>query len=138
MTEDITLPSGKTLKITLAPFADAKALYQACLEEIRTLRLDPAAEIDVNLFKDLFCLGFSSKKVDACLTACLKRVLYDNRRITDETFEDVSAREDYPFVLLEVAQANLRPFVRHLSSRYSTLLQSLKSGLTPSSGTKPS
>ena len=114
MTEDITLPSGAKLKITLSPFAVSKALYQACLEELKSLKLDPNAEVDLNLFKDLFCAGFSSKRIEQCLDECMKRVHYNDRKITPETFEPAEAREDYLQVCLEVALTNIRPFMKNL------------------------
>ena len=127
MTEDLTLPSGSTLKITLAPFAQSKALYQAVLEELKALHLDPNAEVDVNLFKDIFCAGFASKKVEIALEECMKRVLYNGTKILPDTFEPVAAREDYLPVCLEVARANVAPFLKHLSSVLPGILGTLVS-----------
>lgn len=125
MTYDITLESGNTLKITLSPFAVSKALYQAILEELKTMRLDPEAEVDVNLFKDLFCTGFSSKKIEACLNECFKKTLYNSVHITAETFEPVSAREDYLAVCWEVTLHNILPFTKNLSQQFSRMSQSM-------------
>lgn len=138
MTEDLTLPSGARLKITLAPFTISKALYQAMLEELKGLKLDPQAEIDANLFKDIFCVGFSSKKIEAALHDCLKRVLYNDVRISDATFEDPAAREDYLPVLLEVARINIRPFTKNLLSVSTDLSAMMGMPLAAQSTTKPS
>lgn len=139
MTEEKTLESGAKLKITLASFAEGKALYQACLEECQTLKIDGASEIDFNLLKDLFCLGLSSKKIEAALKPCLQRALYNDRRITDDVFEEAEARADYLDVLLEVAQVNLLPFTRNLRRRYGALLSRLQSeALVSTSTTKTS
>src|ERR1700693_2374718 len=100
MTEDITLPSGAELKITHAPFSDSKALYQAVLEELKGMRLDPNADVDANLYKDIFCTGFASKKIEAALDQCMKRVHYNGAKITTATWEPVEAREDYFSVCL--------------------------------------
>lgn len=117
----ITLPSGSVLKITLSPFKISKELYQAVLEEAKTLRLDPETEIDVNLFKDLFCTGFSSKKIEAALQECMKRATYNDRHITEDTFEPEAAREDYVSVCWEVAYANLLPFTKSLMHQYKAI-----------------
>lgn len=124
-----TLPSGTILKITLAPFKDAKALYQAVLEEVQGLKLNPKDDVDVNLFKDLFCIGMSSKKIDAALAECMKRVLYGELKIDDKTFEPESAREDYLQVCIEVAKANIAPFAKNLMQQYSHILPMLQQSL---------
>lgn len=116
------LPSGAVLKITLAPFAEAKALYQACLEEVKGLRVDPKEEMDVNLFKDLFCVGLSSKKIEAALAPCLKRALYNDLKIDDATFEPVEARQDYIVACFEIAKENIAPFAKSLYAEFSPLL----------------
>jgi hypothetical protein len=122
----VLLPSGAELTITLAPFKDGKALYQAVLEEVKSLTLDPDANVDVNLWKDLFCTGFSSKKIDAALDACFKRVLYNKLRVDDNTWEPASARQDYMQSCIEVAKENLAPFVKGLSAEFLTVFQALK------------
>lgn len=120
MTE-ITLQSGAVLKITESPFPLAKALYQACLSELKTLKMDANADIDVNLIKDLFCAGFSSPAIDKALSECLKRCTYNGTKITEETFEPLDARGDYVTVLWEVALANLLPFTSSLSRQLSRI-----------------
>lgn len=125
MNKDVTMPSGAILHITASPFKDAKALYQALLEEAKTLKLDPEREADFNFFKDLFCTGFSSKKIEACLEKCFDRCTYDGKRITGDTFEPITAREDYMSVCFAVAEVNVSPFAKHLSSEYSRMLASL-------------
>lgn len=122
------LPSGAVLKITLAPFAEAKALYQACLEELRGLKVDPHEEIDVNLFKDLFCVGLSSKKIENALAACMKRSLYNDLKIDENTFEPVDARQDYMVACFEVAKENIAPFVKSLYAEYAPLWEKLQKG----------
>jgi hypothetical protein len=119
----VTLPSGAELTIGISPFEVAKNLYQAILEEVRVLKLDPAAEIDVNLFKDLYCTGFSSKKIEACVTRCFEKVLYNGARVTAETWEPVEARQDYQEACWAVAQENIEPFTKSLYAKYQTILK---------------
>ena len=123
----IFLPSKAELKITLAPFKDAKELYQAVLDEAKVLKLDPNAEIDVNLMKDLVCTALSSKKIEAALWKCMARATYNDLKITEETFEPEAARDDFMMVCWEVAQANILPFVKSLSAVYAPIFQKAKS-----------
>lgn len=121
----VVLPSGAELEITLAPFADSKALYQAMLEEAKTLKIDDTAEVDANLYKDLFCTGLSSKKIEAALTVCMKRATYNGMKITDDVFEPVEARDDYLIVCMEVARENITPFTKSLFAQYGDILRGL-------------
>lgn len=127
---EVKLPSGAVLKITLAPFADSKALLNAVLEESKGLRVNPEDEVDVNLFKDIFCSGLSSKKIEAALMVCMGRVLYNDRKIDGETFEAEEARQDYIMACFEVASDNIRPFMKSLFAEFGAILASLKSSLT--------
>lgn len=124
---EIKLPSGRLLTVQLAPFADSKALYQVLLEEMKGLKLDPLAEVDVNFYKDLFCAGFSSKKVEANIWQCMKRVLIDNLKVDENTFEPEAHRDDYFTVLFEVMKANITPFTKNLSAQLSAIQGMLNS-----------
>lgn len=119
--KEFTMPSGAVLKITLAPFPVSKALYQAIMEELRSVKIDETEEVGVNLFKDLFCMGFSSKKIDAAIAECLKRVTYNDEKITVDTFEPEVARGDYLIVCLKVVEENLAPFTKNLYAEFSRL-----------------
>lgn len=119
---EIELESKAKLVVNLAPFKDAKELYQACLEELKALKLDPQAEIDANFYKDLFCAGLSSKKIDAALKLCMIRCLYNGAKIDDSIFEDEKAREDYLPVIFHVMEANIKPFTKALTQQYKAIL----------------
>lgn len=129
MNKSVSLPSGAKLDITVSPFAISRSLYQAVLEETKSLKLDPKAEVDVNLMKDLFCTLLSSKKVESCLDECMKRVTYNGKKIDGDTFEPISAREDYLTVCWEVASENIVPFTKSLSAQFSPALEKLKATL---------
>jgi hypothetical protein len=120
---DIQLESGAKLMIALAPFKDAKELYQAALDELKSLKLDPQAEIDANFYKDIFCVGLSSKKIEAALLNCMKRCTYNGEKITEELFEDEKKREDYIIVCFHVLEQNIKPFTKALSQQYKAILQ---------------
>jgi hypothetical protein len=108
------LPSGAELRITLAPFSDANALLQVALEELKNLKMAYSTEIDTNFIKDIICAGLSSKKFEAALWKCMERALYNNLKITEQTFEPAEARQDYFMVCFEVAKENIVPFTKTL------------------------
>jgi hypothetical protein len=122
--KEVKMPSGAVLKIWPAPFAEARALYQAVLEEAKALKFSSQDEMAA-LYKDLFCIGFSSKKIESCLWACFKKVHYVGEKgelkIDQDTFEPVKAREDYIAACMAVAKENIDPFVKGLYAEYKTL-----------------
>ena len=128
--KEIKLPSGALLKITPSPFSDAKALYQAVLEDLRGLAMDSQTDMAA-LYKDLFCIGFSSKRIEVCLWECFKRCTYNggngDLKIDKDTFEPISARDDYWTVCMEVAKENIHPFAKSLYAEYGHILATLKS-----------
>lgn len=116
--KEIKLPSGAILKISNTPFAISKALYQAVLEEMKGLSLTAGTDMN-EVLKNLFCIGFSSKKIETALSECLKRCTYNDGKgdlkIDDSTFEAPSAREDYTILCVEVMMENISPFMKGLS-----------------------
>ena len=124
--KEIKLPSGAILKIAPAPFENARALYQAVLEEAKTVAISSKDEL-ANVYKDLFCVGFSSKKIEAALGECFKKVLYCDKRgdlkIDKDTFEPLEARGDYVTVCMAVAKENIDPFVKGLYAEYKALFE---------------
>jgi len=131
--KQITLPSGAILKITPSPFTDAKALYQAVLEEVRFLNLDAKTEM-ASVYKDLFCVGFSSKKIEAGLWKCFERCTYNSGngdlKIDKDTFEPIAARDDYWTVCMEVAKENIHPFAKSLYAEYGHILATMQNDQT--------
>lgn len=115
---EVQLPSGATLKITPAEFPVAKALYQAVLREVRGIN---GADMK-DILKEVFCAGFSSPQIEACLWDCFKRCLYNSGggdlKITPDTFEPVERRGDYMKVCTEVAKENITPFVKSLYAEF--------------------
>lgn len=130
--KEIKLQSGALLKISHTPFSESKALYQAVLEEMKSIKLATGAELG-DLIKDIFCIGFSSKKVEAALDVCFKRCTYSNGngdlKIDDKTFESESAREDYSMVCIEVIQENISPFMKGLFAGFKRVSAMMPSDL---------
>jgi hypothetical protein len=129
MAKEIQLPSGATLEITLAPFKEGRALYQAIAEEAKGVKLDMQADIDGNLIKDLFCTGIASKKIEISLADCLKRCTYKGLKVTDDLFEPEDSRQDYLPMLYEVAKENVSPFMKSLYAQFGDMFQKVKSSL---------
>jgi hypothetical protein len=129
---EFKLNSGNVLKIGLVPFAEARALYQALLEEAKDIKFSTQDEFG-NVFKDLFCVGFSSKKVEACLWECFKRCQYCDKRgelkIDKDTFEPDEARVDYIEVCILVTKEVTSPFLSGLFAEYKALFKILPTTL---------
>lgn len=130
--KEVKLPSGAILKLRPAAFAISKALYQAVLDEVKGLSI--FGKPDVEMYKELFCYGFSSKKIESCLWECFKVCQYcDGRgelKVDQDTFESLSARDDYMTVCMEVAKENISPFVKSLYAEYAHLFQKMTSDQT--------
>ncbi len=110
------LPSGSKLEITLASFQEANALQKIVAKELIKMKLDSNLEFNFNFFKDLICIALASDEFERALKPCIKRCLYREARITEFTFEEYEARQDYNMLCFEVAKENLLPFVKGLSS----------------------
>jgi hypothetical protein len=123
--KEVKLPSGAVLKVSPAPFKDAKALYQALLKEARGIEINSKTEM-AEIYKNLFCTGFSSEEVERVLWVCLARCTYNSGKgdlkIDGDTFEPVEARDDYMQVCVEVAKENVLPFVKSLYAEYKRML----------------
>src|SRR5690606_21528935 len=114
---EVILPSKAVLKIQIAPFAVAKALYQSMLKELKAISVTSQTEM-ASIYKDLFCVGFSSPEVEDCLWKCFERCTINGLKIDADTFEPVERRDDYIQACIEVAKANVFPFVKSLYAEY--------------------
>lgn len=142
---EVKLPSGATLTVVPAPFAEAKKLFQAVMGEIRAVPVTSGGTDAGDALKNLFAQGFASPVVDAMLQPCLGRCLYNGQKITGETFEPETARQDYVPVCLEVASENVLPFGSALFAAFSQAFAGITSAYqkfmkptTPSSSTSNS
>lgn len=126
MTKEIELPSGRKIEITPAPFSEAKRLYQSLASEFMRLDIRETDEMG-NLIKNVLCLGISSAVVDSALSPCIKRCTYEGRKIVEDTFEPVEAREDYLDVCYEIAKENVQPFMKSLFAQFRVISGTLES-----------
>ena len=115
----ITLPSGKTLEISLASFSEANALNKAVASELKGLKIDKDLDLeDPNFIKDAVCTAIASDRIMECLDACIKRCTYDGLKINKDTFEPEENRQDYFVVYKEVLIETIRPFLKSLLSQF--------------------
>lgn len=136
---EVVLDSGAILRVNPAPFSEAKALFEAVMAEMRVIPVTYNSD-QISVFKDLFCMGFSSPLVDKRLWTCLARCTYDaegtgaNAKITMDAFEPEKNRADYVRVCAEVAEENLRPFLKDLSfllKRVSDMIEKVRPSKSP-------
>lgn len=129
MMTEISLPSGAVLKLGKIPFAEAMELNEAVIEELKSIHFTSDTEM-ATLYKDLFCTGFSSKKIKSALWKCMARCIYNGGigelKIDKDTFEPEEARQDYASVCMEVAKFAMLPFLKPHSVAFYQILESLK------------
>ncbi len=127
MNESITLKSGRSLMLGIAPFAIGTKLFKTVLAELRTVnlevqKLDITADLNLskmdpkmlNTVKDVICELASSDQVEAIVFDCFARCTLDGKKIDRSTFEPEDARQDYLQAAWEVIKFNLAPFFRGL------------------------
>ena len=124
--QQVKLPSGSTLSITLGSFDEALHLFQTLSKEVGAVKIS-ATDHHVNLFKDLFCSVSSSKDVQAALWPCLSRCLYNKQKVNKDLFEDEKAREDFLDICMEVAKINCAPFTKNLYAKFAEAMQMIES-----------
>lgn len=117
-----TTANGAEVGVTLAPFAEGKRLYQACMSELRGIRIDGLFDV-ADLMKNIICASVASPSVDMALDACMKRCTYKGMAIKVDTFEPAEARADYTEVSAMILKENLRPFSNGLYAQFKDLLE---------------
>jgi hypothetical protein len=118
----ITLPSGVELEIQPAAFSVANNLFKTVCRELRNCSAVrdgglTAARLtgdDLGAIAGAVLQAAGSDDVERCLWECMKTCLYNNARVTRDTFEPAAARGDYLKVAWEVLRANLAPFLSGL------------------------
>jgi hypothetical protein len=123
--KEIVLESGARLNITIAPFADANALYKAILKSGKESGLSTD-------MMGLFSSALVSEEVERCLFKCFERVTYNGIKLRKEIFDDPDVafehlREDYYIICIKVAEENCKPFFIATFSGLKELTQALSS-----------
>jgi len=126
--KECKMPSGARLRINIAPFTDAKELYQAVAEELKLVEVNYDDDLDVNMLKNLACSFLSSKRVERALIPCMNRCLYNDKKVSDEVFEDVEARQDYIECITMITWENIHPFVKAHFARFQDIFSKVAMG----------
>lgn len=120
------LKSGATLRGSLAEFKKGRALYQAVAKAAKEIEVKASDDLNVNLIKSFFLEFLSNKEVEACIWDCMGKMLYNDSKITEETFEPIEARQDYIEVMKEVAMFNAAPFTKNLFAELGNLTKAVE------------
>ena len=129
------MPSGATLAVTVAPFADAWSLMKASLRTLKGMDLkaeDLQREMG-DLLRTPSALGLildrvvefaTSAEVEAAVWRCAQRALYipagsdpafPGAKVNPALFDDPShgsgAREDYAKIVSSIVEVNCKPFL---------------------------
>ena len=139
--QEFDLPSGAKLYISVASFAQIKALHDAVCTELRgkgvgsldivSIQKTMAGSSDqgLNVLADKFMGLAASKDVEMTVFSCAEKAVYrpdgtesSSVGVTRGLFDDPrtrdQARKDYYGIMINVAQVNLRPFIEALSSMF--------------------
>lgn len=127
---EFTTNNGIKVKINPADFKDAIALKSAFAKEVASANFELdfkslSENIDLAEIVKLAAAVDSSELVQEKIFKCLARCTYDGQRITEATFEDMAAREDYYQIVIECLKVNLSPFFKGLISKLSPLMAKL-------------
>lgn len=138
--EEIVLPSGAKLGITVAPFEDVMELQTVIGEAMGKFQM-PAdlAGVDISLsgilsspsllaeLADKIKAVGTSRGVRAIVMRCFERCTYNGTRITKQLFDDPKlsegARADYYTIFMKVLEANCKPFFVQTFSALSAVLK---------------
>lgn len=123
MSEQIQLPSGSKIAITLLPFEEAWSVVQTITEVFENINVDlkgvDFAKIeakDIYNLKSPICSILSNKKIIEAARICFKRTLYNGIKIDGQTFENKDNRKDFLLVVFHAIKENIAPFFANLSS----------------------
>lgn len=139
------LPSGASITVTLSDFDVCDRLLIAVSKEMEGVGINLGlkngslsdfmnADLDkdaaLNTLKNAILKLTSSTLIRPILWECMERVVYTSTKgqkgkISYLTFQDESARGDWPIVAKEVLVANLAPFFPGVSSKFSTLAKAI-------------
>lgn len=138
MQTPITLKSGATLTIGIAPFLAGTKLIRTISRELALVKVDFDLDTlngvgakDISTLKNALFTLLASEAVEHAIMECAKKSLYNGQGITAGTFESEEARPDYLPVMAEVVKANLRPFFSGLD--WSSLIKSNQKSAAPTS-----
>ena len=132
MREEVTFKSGNRLTVQCAPFAVASALRRAVAAELKAVAIDTAgidfanlsaSGVPLNTLKDLLMQVLASEKIENAVWDCMEKgpAVLNDQKMTRSTFDGAEGeklRVDYLNCAMEVALANLTPFIAGLDLRW--------------------
>lgn len=130
--QEIRLPSGSTLSIGIAPFADAKALLKAVTEELRSVPFGRGVDHE-GVIAQAILIACSSAMIEHSLWKCMAKCVIDDAKITEETFEPEAKRDDWLIVVGAVMRANMVPFTKSLWQEFVRILEAVNGFQKPKS-----
>lgn len=134
------LPSGATLAVTVASFADSWRLTQAVLKALKGANLSPEAlkggASAFGVIVDRVLEIATSPDVDVAMWKCGEKALYRpagsddgfpgeklTRNIFDNANYGLTARGDFPKIAMALMEVNCQPFLAQALSTLSDLLK---------------
>jgi len=136
--------NGKELDITLGSFQEADNLFKAVCHALKGNKIDIPDSVKSDLstgqlsgILDMLLSVISDDEIESCIFECAKRcgIGPTHEKINIEYFDKEENRQEYIPVMLEIAKANLTPFIKGITSslgaldvqKITTILQSSKS-----------
>lgn len=123
MTDDIRLPSGSVLHITLLPYEDSWSVFQevsAFMEKVKfdfkSIDWEDYMKSDVAALSSPLLSIASSKEIIAAAKKCFCRVTVNGLKIDSMTFEAKELRKDFIPTVFHVLRENIAPFFDNLLS----------------------
>jgi hypothetical protein len=122
--------NGIKVIINAAPFEDAVTLKNAIISKLKFPKdidikgadfLSKLKEFDIAPFVETLMAIDSDAEVNKSLMKCLVRCSYDSEKITEKTFENEAAREDYYEIVFQCIKVNIYPFLKGLISKLNGL-----------------
>lgn len=125
----MTLKSGATLDVTRSPFEICHRLFKTVIKELKSVDLELGQNLGstfsldltdktLNTAKNAIFTLLSSQEIEDVLWECFGRVLYNNKKLTKNLFDEEKAMEDYLEIAKEVLVFNLTPFQKSLESLF--------------------
>ncbi|MFA5659361.1 MAG: hypothetical protein WC900_08765 [Oscillospiraceae bacterium] len=117
--------NGKELDITLGSFQEADNLFKAVCRALKGNKIDLPDSLKSDLstgqlsgILDMLLSVISDDEIESCIFECAKRcgIGPTHEKINIEYFEKEENRQEYIPVMLEIAKANLFPFMTGITS----------------------
>jgi hypothetical protein len=117
--------NGKELDITLGSFQEADNLFKAVCRALKGNKIDLPESLKSDLsagqlsgILDMLLSVISDDEIESCIFECAKRcgIGPTHEKINIEYFDREENRQEYIPVMLEIAKANLAPFMSGITS----------------------